>query len=326
MTATTVASQDGTLHVQVTSEGVAALTAHARQVRGYARLSRDLGNVAGADNLDREAASLERYADTLTARLDVTDPVQPIIPPAPTPGPKPAPPKRRTVLRVIGAVVACLAVLVGIAPHASARVYPTTNPIRVVVSGPRAIVSAQLISTAARPDGTHAAALIGPNGFMVSGESRVRGPIVPVNVSGTIPSYLLTPGTQMWVASDAGDESYVGVGVKVLRQSRFASVRAFPVSGGRVVVVADLQHYDIQANAYRPSKLSPVAVQYQTGSVQAKGVAQWRTAGTITTDAVGNPAAGLVRLPKGAVRVRMVRAEGATVTSAITGTFTVRVS
>jgi len=313
MTATLIAeSPDGDLRVTVSRANIKAL-------RSYANLTRDMGDVT-------EAQAMVRYADTLTARLDVTDPVQPITPPTPTPCPKPAPPKHRTALRILGAVVACLAVLVGVTPHASARVYPTTNPIRVVVSGPRATVSAQLISTAARPDGTHAVMLLAPNGFMASGESRARGPVVPVTVSGTIPSYLLTPGSQLWVASDAGDESYVGVGVKVLRQSRFGRVTAVPVGGGRVFVHVPLSHYNIPTNTWMGSKLSPVQVQYAVGTAKAQtagAATQWRTAATLTTDAAGNPAAGIVSLPKGPLSVRLVRAEGGNVTGTVSGAFPV---
>lgn len=312
------------LTVTVNQENITAF-------RSYARLSRDLGHADEAD-------AMERHADNLTARLTavtVADPAPPIAP-QPQPIPKPAPPKRRA-LRVAVALAAA-AVVVGIAPHAphasaaevreqsapvsATRAYPTANPIRIVVSGPRVTVSARLISTAPRPDGTHAAMLLGPNGFFVSGESRARSQVAVVTVTGTLPSHLLAPGPQMWIAGDAGDESYVGVGVKVMRQSRFGRITTVPVGAGRMFLSAPLSHYNIPTGTYTASKSSPVQVQYAAGRGDWR---RWVTAATMSTTAAGQPAAKIVGLPKGQILVRLVRPEGGNVTGVASGTITVTV-
>jgi hypothetical protein len=322
MTATLIAESpdDGDLRVTVSHANIKAL-------RSYAHLTRERGDV-------KEAQAMERYADALTARLGEMEgsTTRPTSEPKPSPEGEPVP-KRRTALRVLVAILAALGALIGIAPHAAAdsapagptftasRVFPTATPIRVVVAGPTVTVSTQFISTTPLADGTHAAALFSPGGFVVSGESRRRGPVATVQITGTVPSYLLTPGSQTWWAVDAGDESYVPVAVKVLRQGRFGRVTAVPVGGGRAFVSAALSHYNIPTGTWMGSKLSPVQVQYATLTV--RGAMQWRTAGTRTTDAAGNPAAGIVSLPKGRLTVRLIRAEGANVTGVTSGTITV---
>lgn len=215
--------------------------------------------------------------------------------------------------RIIGGVVLTVAMVVGGASVAEARVTQVTpTPVRVVVRSPESAYRA-VLRTNTTTLGNHYASiwLVSPNtGRMTfSAEGRSRSADVPV--LGTLVSEFIAPywGLVDAMAVDDADGRTTPMTLDVRRRSR-VTMDVPRIDRGRVVVSAVVEHYNGAGSAgkYIPSKKSPVQLQELTSSgwvLVALGVTDG--GGLVTVMGSAGP---------GEHRYRVRRPDGATVWAA----------
>jgi len=194
----------------------------------------------------------------------------------------------RRITAVAALAVAALAIGTGVA-SAHVDVY---SPVKVVLSGPSAIVRIGEIS--ARGDGAlHVCHREIDNGVMCSG-----------NVTALLSSAAVL-GQQRWEAENELGEVH-GVLVTVLRATRLNTGPLTRIGvPGVVAGYVHVTHYENLSNTWTGAAFSPVQVQTRN----ARGV--WTTVATWTTDSTGL-AHGTAKIGSASPRnVRFVRPEGA---------------
>jgi hypothetical protein len=189
---------------------------------------------------------------------------------------------------------------------------PLQVPAQVVVSGPTAVLSTSIYSTATRAGTPHCVAVSAPVG---AARAQVRLSVVcgyanPLRVTVKVRSALLSSGAQTWMVRDLADNSLRALPVTVRSVSRFDWGTLLPIETGLVYVDAQVSHYRQGPGWWAGSSLSPVWVQVLKGGA-------WVTVGSVTSNATGH-AVGLVAVPAGRFTFRLYRPQGATVLATAT--------